>query len=277
MSTNVRDLFEEVRSGFPIAKYLEDEGEGQAFIARELRSLKPARGKLLDIGCGPLDKTAMFSLLGFECYACDDFLDPWHRQPEIMAAILVAAEKYGITLHIHENGDYTIPFEREFFDVITILGVIEHLHESPRELLNTAGGLLKTGGLVVLVMPNSVNIRKRLDVVRGRTNFPDVRGVFHSSGTWRGHVREYTLSEAEYILTAAGFEIVRATTFDSMVERKIRRPWARSLYRALIKLAPGMRDSLFVAGRKPAGWRPVKASDESYREAIARSVPAAIR
>jgi len=277
MTSDVRGLFEEVRRGFPIEGYLEDEGEGHTFIASQLAALKPQGGRLLDVGCGPLDKTALFSLLGFECYACDDYLDPWHRRPEIMRAIRDAAEKYGITLHVHQNGDYRVPFDRESFEIVTILGVIEHLHESPREILNTAGTLLKDGGIAVIVMPNAVNIRKRLDVVRGQSNFPDVRAVFHSAGTWRGHVREYTLSEAKYIMTTAGFEVVRAATFDSMVERKIKRPWGRAVYRSLIKLAPGMRDSLFVAARKPPGWRPAEPSDESYRAAIARSVPAAVR
>lgn len=276
-AADVRVLFERLKSTFPIPRYLEGEGEVHAFVGAELVKLKPERGRLIDIGCGALDKTALFAMLGFECYGCDDFMDPWHRRPGVQEKIRGLAESHGIRLHVFENGDTTIPFERGSFEVVTIMEVVEHLHESPRNILNAAGEMLREDGILVIVMPNSVNIRKRLDVVRGRTNYADIGGYFHSSGTWRGHVREYTLDETAYIAREMGFEVVRAVTFDGMVERRIGNAFARMLYRSFMRLAPGMRDSVFVAARKPAGWKPRQPSDEAYREAIARAVPAGVR
>lgn len=273
---DVAQAFAVLRREFPIPHYIDESAAGSMFVVSEITRLAPARGRLLDIGCGPLDKTGLFAIMGFECYACDDFLDPWHRSPGARAAIEGFASRRSIRLHVHKDGDYSIPFEKGSFDVVTLLGVIEHLHESPRDLLTTAAEMLREGGLLVVVTPNAVNVRKRIHVLFGKSNFPDVRGFYHSVGAWRGHVREYTLEEVAFVVEAAGFEVTRARTFDGMVERRVPRGFRR-VYRELIRLAPKMRDSLFVAARKPAGWTEPVASEESYRIAIARAVPSALR
>jgi hypothetical protein len=36
-------------------------------------------GRLLDIGCGPMDKTAVLGKLGLECHGIDDLADEWQR------------------------------------------------------------------------------------------------------------------------------------------------------------------------------------------------------
>lgn len=276
-SKEIENHYNEVRRTFPFQGYLDGEGEGTCFVGEQIAELKPARGKLLDIGSGPLDKTALFSRLGFECYACDDFLDPWHRRNSNLQNIKQLAQRYQIQLHIHENGDYTIPFPRNTFDVVCLLGVIEHLHQSPREILNVAGEMLAPGGMVVIVMPNSVNIRKRLHVLLGKTNYPNIKGFYHSDGQWRGHVREYTLSETAYILRETGFSVVKSVTFDSMIERRIKSRIIRGLYKMFTGIFPGFRDSLFVVGQKPQGWTPRQYAEADFRRAIARSVPAAVQ
>ena len=270
-------LYQEVRADFPFAGYMDKDGEGEMFVASELSKLAPEGGRLLDIGSGPLDKTALFARMGFQCFACDDFMDPWHRGEGRLEQIRSFADRNGIILHVHENGDYTIPFDRGSFDVVCIFGVIEHLHESPREILNAAGTMLREGGVVAIVMPNSVNVRKRLSVLRGRSNFPAVEGFYSSPCPWRGHVREYTLGETAYIVRASGFEVALKRTFNSMISRRLRSRTLASAYRLLGSLMPTLRDSLFVAGRKPSGWRPVEFDERAYREAIARSVPNALR
>ena len=81
-----------------------------------------------------------------------------------------------------------------------IVNVIEHLHQSPRDILNSAGAYLKPDGLLVVVMPNAVNLRKRISVALGRSNYTPARGFFENEGVWRGHVREYTFQETNQIL-----------------------------------------------------------------------------
>ena len=130
----------------------------------------------------------------------------------------------------------------------------------------------KDGGVLVIVMPNSVNLRKRLSVLSGRTNYPPVDQFFHSSGIWRGHVREYTLSEMEYICKQNGFEIVSSTTFEHLAQIKLRSPM-RQLYMAIGSLMPSTRSGLLVICRKPPSWKAVREDAEKFRQAVKNSVP----
>ena len=68
-------------------------------------------------------------------------------------------------------------------------------------------------------MPNAVNLRKRISVALGQSNYTPARGFFENEGVWRGHVREYTFQETNQILQWAGFEIVHKSTFHGLMKR----------------------------------------------------------
>jgi SAM-dependent methyltransferase len=267
---------DEVEAAFPFPGYI-SRGLREALatvipiVASHLSG--PGR-RLLDLGAGPMDKTAVWSRLGFDCHASDDLSDPWHDRDGARARIIEFAGRMGIRFHL-DDCDAPLPFPRESFDVVTVCDVIEHLHASPRGILNAAGEHLVSGGLLVVTMPNSVNLRKRIDVLRGRSNYPPVDQFFLSTPAWRGHVREYTLRETEYICRAAGFEVVHASTFEAIAFDQLSGPSLR-VFLALARLVPTLRSGLLVVARKPAGWKPLAEDPAAFRQAQARSVPGAV-
>jgi len=267
--------FEFVRSAFPFDQYMDVATyyETYAVVAELHRHWPHFHGKqCLDIGCGPMDKTAMLQRLGFSCCAVDDLGDPWHQRGDNNRLIKEFAATIGIDFYQQPVDDHTIPFKKGRFDVVCALGVIEHLHESPRNLLNTMGGYLRSGGLLVLLMPNAVNLRKRLSVLAGRTNYVPVDQFFHSAGTWRGHVREYTLDETKYICREAGFQVRSARTYESLAQRKLKSP-VRQIYQLLGKVIPGSQSGLLVVAQKPEGWQVCQPNAAAFRKASERSVP----
>ena len=239
-------------------------------LKRYLPDFKDRR--LLDIGCGPMSKTGVFQEMGFACYGADDLGDPWHRRGDNTEQIKNFAKRLGMVFHQQSEKDYAIPFDEGSFDVVCSLAVIEHLHESPRGILNTMGTHCKEGGLLVITMPNSVNLRKRLSELRGRTIYPPIDQFYHSSATWRGHVREYTLAEMEYICRQNGFEIVSSTSYEHLAQINLRLP-LRQIYMAIGSLVPTTRSSLLVVCRKPEDWKPVSFNEGKFRAASAKSVP----
>lgn len=251
-STTVTEAFADVERAFPFPGYI-TRGE-QRRMAHVIECLAPhltwQGERVLDIGAGPMEKTAVLARLGLSCYAVDDLADSWHRRDDNARRIADFAERMGITFHRQAFDDYTIPFPQGSFDLVTIFAVIEHLHESPRTLLDTAGQFLRPGGLLCVTMPNAVNLRKRLSVLRGRTNYPPVDQFFHAAPPWRGHVREYTLAETVWICREAGFEVLSATTCEGEAFNQLP-PALLKPYLALTRLVPTLRTTLCVVARKP--------------------------
>jgi SAM-dependent methyltransferase len=225
-------------------------------------------GRLLDIGCGQMDKTAVFQKLGLDCHALDDLTDEWHSWGNNQERILQFAEQQGIRFHLGETGE-SVPFEEGSFDVVTLFDIIEHLHESPRGILNVAGRFLKPEGTLCVTMPNSVNLRKRLSVLRGKTSYPPVEQFYLTPRAWRGHVREYTLDEAAYIVRETGFEILDAATFEPMANKKLG-PVTRHVFLAVGQAFPNFRSGLCVIGRKPKAWLPASCNEPAYLKAVSR-------
>jgi 2-polyprenyl-3-methyl-5-hydroxy-6-metoxy-1,4-benzoquinol methylase len=264
-----------VQATFPLGGYLDKiwEKEVAHLVNAVLRNVPQdlEHPVLMDIGCGPMDKTAVFKTLGFECWALDDLSDPWVHRVGAVDKIQEFAARMGIRFHLGRFEEAPqIP--RGSFDVVTMLAVIEHLHESPRMLLNLAGELLRPGGVLCITMPNSVNLRKRVAVLTGRTNYPNIEQFFYSPGLWRGHVREYTLDETRWICEAAGFHVVASSTFEALAYARLPK-WLVPAFLFVGSCFPTMRSGLCIVAQKPAGWSNVPENPAKYREAVRKIVP----
>ena len=236
---------------------------------------EPQNKRLLSIGSGPMDKEGVFQNLGLNCYAVDDLSDPWHLRNNNSEKIKKYAKKIGIDFHHQKIGDYHIPFKKDSFDVVCSLAVIEHLHQSPMNFLNTMGEFAKPGGLILITMPNSVNLRKRLSVLFGKTNYVKIRPFFFSGDVYRGHVREYTLDETISICKYSNFEILYGNTFESLSAAKLKPPF-RQIYNGFGNIFKTLRSSIIVVAKKPENWLPAKYDENIYREVLKDTVPKAV-
>ncbi|HWW62362.1 MAG TPA: methyltransferase domain-containing protein, partial [Thermoanaerobaculia bacterium] len=262
LKSEVREAYARMLRAFPFDDYNDESVFHELHaIARGLRrAIGEFRGKrLLDVGSGPMNKTAVLHDLGFTCAAIDDLSDPWHTRDDNQQKIKSFAAEAGIDFR-QQFVAGALPFPPESFDVVCCMDIIEHLHESPRSLLNAIGPALRTGGLLLITMPNSVNLRKRIAVLLGRTNYVSAREFFYSTGTWRGHVREYTLAETAYIVEQAGYEVVTSETFELLASLRLRPPLLQA-FLAVASIVPTFRSGLLVIARKPASWRPLEVTE----------------
>lgn len=111
--------------------------------AKRIRALRrfSTGGRLLDIGCGTGGFLRAVSEGGWEVYGLE---------PSVRAA-KVAAEVCGAPVITARLEDADVP--PEFFDVVTLWDVLEHLHD-PRAGLAKASRTLKAGGLLVVSTPD---------------------------------------------------------------------------------------------------------------------------
>ncbi len=177
---------------FPVDGYMTPEdtvkGAYSNIANTALRYLKPG-SSILDFGCGPCEKTAVLQYLGFNCSAYDDLQDEWHKTPGNREKIISFAHNCGIDFK-QANSSVTLPFNKNSFDMVMLHDVLEHLHDSPRDLLNDLLEIVKPDGLLFVTVPNAVNIKKRINVLLGKTNMHDFGSYYWYPGPWRGHNRE---------------------------------------------------------------------------------------
>lgn len=255
VALQIDEVIRTVASRFPFDGYMGSQARG-AFAYRSIARVaqeyfRPA-ARVLDFGCGPCDHAAVLQQLGFSCAGYDDLSDPWHLQDGNRERIKQFAALVGVDLRIADGGP--IPFEENSFDVVMLNDVLEHMHDSPRELLCDLLKLVVPSGLLLITVPNAVNIRKRLAVLRGRTNLPAYEEFYWQAGPWRGHVREYVLDDLAQLAHYLDLDIVVLRGCDHMLGRVP--GWARTAYLGVTSLFPGWKDSLMLLGRKKGNCGP---------------------
>lgn len=243
------------RQCFPFPGYMETNAGCYPSVARAFAAHVPPGGRILDFGSGPCDKTAVLQLMGYRCTAVDDLQDHWHGLDDNRERILSFAAELGIDFRL-TNGEEPPTFTADVFDAIMICDVLEHLHNSPRELLNDLLVSLRDGGHLLITVPNAVNLRKRINVLFGKTNLPDYASFYWHPGAWRGHVREYVTNDLAMLTQYLRLEPVLLHGCDHMLTRLPR--VARSIYAALTDFCPNTKDTLLLLARKPAGWQPLR-------------------
>jgi len=141
------------------------------------------RGKLLDVGCGTGAFLAHMHRLGWDVSGVES--DP-------KAAMTARSVLKSDDIHMGQVED--IAFEKESFDAVTMGHVIEHLLD-PMKTLRSCYRILKPGGLLVIVTPNSASL--------GRRRFKEL---------WRGwepprHIHIFNTKSLARMAVKAGYRV----------------------------------------------------------------------
>ena len=267
----IEDCKKKVSKEFPFPGYIDNAlGDALDNIANTIDKYLDSGAKILDFGSGPCDKTAVIQCMGYDCSAFDDLLDDWHRKGDNLKKILRFMERFDIDFKLAEES--YLPFQKQYFDLVMSHDVLEHLHDSPRDVLNDLCELLKPNGLLFITVPNAVNIRKRISVLRGKTNLPAYETYYWYPGPWRGHVREYVKDDLKQLAQYLGLEILELHGCHHMLH--VVPSAIRPFYIGLTKLFPGWRDSWLLVARKPGNWKPKKTlSKDDYRKLMGKVSP----
>ena len=250
-AVDVEKAQRKVREAFPFPGYMDNALAIAANIANVIkRYIKPG-SKILDFGSGALDKTAVAQCLGYVCSAFDDLQDEWHLSDNNVERVKEFARQFNIDFKLSADG--YLPFEKESFDMVMSHDVLEHLHDSPREVLNDLAELIKPNGLIFITVPNAANIRKRISLLMGNTNLPDFASYYWYPGQWRGHIREYVKNDLKLLCEYLGFRIEELRGCHHMLKRVPSK--IRPVYLFLTNIFPGWRDSWVFVGRKPLNWK----------------------
>lgn len=264
---NVEDAIRLTAKKFPFAGYMDPQlgprGAYSNIAHTVLRYLEPG-AKILDFGCGPCDKAALLQCLGFQCAGYDDLQDEWHLKPGHREKILSFAVESGIDFRLARDGH--LPFEKGSFDMVMLHDVLEHLHDSPRDLLNDLLELAGPNGFLFVTVPNAANIRKRIALLTGKTNLPRFEDYYWRPTRWRGHVREYVKDDLNKLANYLDLELLELRGCDHMLSRLP--GFGRPAYLLVTGIFDGWKDSwMLIAGKRP-GWTPRKTLSAAERARI---------
>lgn len=242
MYMNPRMTAEEYRE-FYDSKYYDDyeydtilsEERNPKFLQRlaTFRQLKPARGRLLDIG------TATGEFLHT---AKQDGWEVWGTEVSSFAA-QQAKRLYGLDIFVGEVDD--APYAEKSFDIIHLSHVLEHV-PSPRGTLRSITRLLKDDGYLVIEIPYQFgNWFDRLAQRFGRSHITKEPSLHH--------VYFYTPRSLGMIFDSENFSShVRTYSLDTPYAKK--RSWQKPIWWAATRIVDHLGGGLYIeayARKKP--------------------------
>ena len=152
--------------------------------AEAIHRFNRAPGRILDIGCGRGWMLTRLKQLGWTCHGTE-----WSE------TLVKLHQQNGLDVQ-HELDLRNCHFPDQFFDVVTLWHVFEHIH-NPAEILSEIYRILKPGGLIVLATPDWGGLSAQL--TRQNWFALDVpRHLFH-----------YSHRTLPAIVESAGFRVFR--------------------------------------------------------------------
>jgi 2-polyprenyl-3-methyl-5-hydroxy-6-metoxy-1,4-benzoquinol methylase len=265
LDSALKDAWREVNETFPFRGYVNPaRRSGYEDMVKLVAKWAKPGATVLDFGAGPCDKTAMFSLSGFDVTAFDTLEDTWHVIDNNRNKILEFANRVGIDYLLPSKED-ELPFAGEQYDVVMSHDVFEHFHSSPRLIANKLVEAIKPGGILAITVPNAANLRKRLHLLLGKTNYNRFEFFYWYPGFWNGHVREYVRRDLILLNDYLGLDLLDLTTYSLQLD--VLPKFAVTPYRLFSAIFPDVRDSWMLLARKPENWEPKLRPNEREFEA----------
>ncbi|MDC0245021.1 class I SAM-dependent methyltransferase [Pseudomonadota bacterium] len=263
MKSSLDLAIKQARVKYPQKKRFDKNRCAHLCVGANVAKYLPKQSSILDVGSGPCEAAGMLVQLGYEVSACDDLSDYWHLEGDNRRKILEYASNVGVDFHLIE--DNNLPFKKNSFDMVMSNAVLEHLHESPRNMVNKMMEIIKPNGLFFITVPNAVNIRKRLDVLIGKTNLPPFKSYYwHPGDSWRGHIREYVKDDLKQLANYLDLEILEISAVDMMLENLPKQLHGPYLF--ITKFFNSWKDSWILVGRKKLGWVEKVLTDDELLE-----------
>jgi SAM-dependent methyltransferase len=161
-------------------------------ILNKVERFSGGKGRLLDIGCGRGELLFVAKRYGWEVSGVDvskDFAD-------------YARNKFDIEVAVGDIKEMN--FELESFDVITLIAVLDHVHD-PQGLVSALSRLLRKGGIVFIETMNNESILYKLgDMYYGLTGKKITTNLSPTFPSFQ--VYGFSKKSMSRLLKAAGFK-----------------------------------------------------------------------
>ena len=205
--------------------------------------------KILDFGSGLNDVSAVLKKLGFSIDAYDDCNDEWYRINNNLEKLKNFNKK--INLNFYKNFE-DLKNSVNKYKIILLLDVLEHV-PNPKSFLENLFKFLDKNSSLIITVPNSVSLRKRISVIMGKTNYASYEEFFDEE-PFRGHWREYSIEDISSLSKKINCEINHLEGINAIIPKNkflfFLYKKFNFVYNLLIKLFPSLSDTLCVILKK---------------------------
>jgi 2-polyprenyl-3-methyl-5-hydroxy-6-metoxy-1,4-benzoquinol methylase len=233
-------------AGYDWANYLRC---SQCRVVRVMRALKEhvARGgRVLDYGSYFGNFSTAAAAIGYRV----DAIDSYRSYGAALAPWVNVQRDAGVLILDFADAGYDLAASAGTYDAVICAGVVEHIPHTPRHLLESVTKLLARGGVLILDTPNLAYLYKRLAMVEGQTIFAPIAQQYFTEIPFEGHHREYTIAEVEWLLQAAGHDLVSIDTFNYSVFGQSRLTGEHLAYYREMEQDRSLREIIFSVSRR---------------------------
>jgi SAM-dependent methyltransferase len=131
------------------------------------------------------------------------------RRPRGTVRITLEGERSAdIDVRVFNIEKDAFPLPDDYFDVVLCMEVLEHLGYSPSHMLAESHRALVPDGLMLITVPNFINIKRTVNMLLNRpTEFP-----YSGYGIYGRHQREYAPLEVSRLLEANHYHVAELAT-----------------------------------------------------------------
>ncbi|WP_262590197.1 class I SAM-dependent methyltransferase [Candidatus Pelagibacter communis] len=245
-------VINEISPIFPFKNYLNDNGiirPKYFYIYKLIKNKFSGSETILDFGSGLNDLSAILKKLNFNIEAYDDCNDDWYKIDKNLEKLRTFSNQ--INLKFYENIQELFKSKKKY-EIILLLDVLEHV-PTPKKFIYDVINFLEQNSYIIITVPNSVSLRKRISVFFGKTNYASYSEYFEEE-PFRGHWREYSLDDILYLAKKINFEIKHLEGINAIVPRNKFLFFIyikfKFLYNYLIKIFPSLSDTICVILKK---------------------------
>jgi len=217
------------------------------WFARRIVEVFSPSGTFVDIGGALNPVNAVLAEMGMQVSVVDFDVKKYMRDSRY--SIL---KEVGVQFIEADGLDYRFDgFADESIDAIGSFHTFEHFHHSPRNLCGCAMLKLRSGGKFVIETPNAANLKKRIGLLFGKTNYLGFDAYYESEQYWL-HIREYTIEDMMYLakrLNFSNWKIFGLNYFGQFYPGK--GPlWHLAPFDYALRMRPGLCSAIFLTGTK---------------------------
>lgn len=183
-------------------------------VARKIIRKLDNHGVVLDIGTGRGIMPRLFQRLGFKVISVD-FAGTGGKYA------LKRLIDLGIEGHYVQVGSESLPMLDNSVDVVYAGDVIEHLPHTPKYFMSDIRRVLKKGGYCIIDTKNAVELKARLKMLLGISNWPCLESIYRNDYNIHHH-KEYTATELEKLFKLSEFHNIQTYSFETFFFKSLK-------------------------------------------------------